>query len=117
MAKFRVISGALSGKLTCPNGGVFDGSELPPKEIKELCNRGIIEEVGQTSSGQMTPVLDKPVKGTAVQSKWNLDPKTLEGVSLTNLNAMIADRDKEGKVKPFDKTEEAVAFLTQDFEN
>lgn len=62
-----------------------------------------------------TPQAPPPNNGTgAAISKWVLDPATLTGKKVEDLNVMILERDPT--VKPFETVEEAVAFLSQDFQ-
>lgn len=47
-------------------------------------------------------------------SKWTVDPADVEGWSLDQLNVRIKEIDE--RVEPFETVEEAVAWLSQDFE-
>jgi hypothetical protein len=49
------------------------------------------------------------------QGKWNLDPATLQGKTIDQLNTLIAGID--ASVEPFDavEIEDAIAFLSQNF--
>ena len=49
----------------------------------------------------------------AVNSRWDLDPDGLRGMTLDQLNVMILERDDS--VEPQETVEEAVEWLSQDF--
>jgi len=48
------------------------------------------------------------------QTKWNFDPALLAGKEIDQLNVMIQERDPS--VHPFDTVEEAIAFLSSEFQ-
>lgn len=59
-----------------------------------------------TTSRPVTSVSQPP-------TPWTLDPTSLNGKTLEQLNVMIQERDD--KVEPFQTVEEASAWLSQDF--
>lgn len=73
-----------------------------------------------TSEGGVQKLhLDPPATattGTVAQSDpspWTIDPSTLEGKDVDELNVMILERDPEQET--METVEEAVAFLSQDY--
>ena len=116
-----------------------EGEELPedelrPKQKAELLRKGGYAEVvdvaeaaptlppgvADLSPGKKPTELAKQIKGTpepaaaTATPTWNLDPAQLEGKSLDELNVMISERDP--KIPELNDRDEAVAWLTQDFE-
>lgn len=82
---------------------VADAEAAAGEELVEFAP-GVEDVPGMSDTG-------KPVK---VASKWALDPDALRGVELDQLNVMIIERDAEQQ--PFDSVEEAIAWLSQDYE-
>lgn len=90
------------------------GDPLPkntPKKTLDDCKaRGYVERVSEKKKvvpsvkrGQFRPV-----------SKWDINPVDLVGKGLTDLNIMILEKDPDAD--PFSNMNEAVAFLSKDFE-
>lgn len=70
---------------------------------------------GQSTPGGLsqtvTPFSPPPQPGGL--SIWNLDPATLHGKDLGQLNVMVLERDPS--VPPFNTIQEAISFLCRDF--
>lgn len=75
----------------------------------------IVEENTATAS----PVAangDQPAPGNVIeqqQTPWNVDPATLEGKNLDELNVMVLEKDDS--MEPFEDEAEAKAQLSKDF--
>lgn len=79
---------------------------LGPDELTKLTAEGwIISTETPDPPPEPTPV--------PVGSKWNFNPKDLAGKSIAQLNALVLERDPA--VKPFETTEEAIAFLSAEY--
>lgn len=91
------------------------GEEIPEgaiaeDEIEKHIASGHLEYIAVMVSA---PLLQgEPIKQSQ-GSLWTVDPATLKGKDLKQLNAMIVERDP--KQTPFDTVEEAVAQLSIDF--
>lgn len=57
----------------------------------------------------------QPSAGVVIQQEsiWNLDPATLKGKDVNQLNAMVKERSLD--VTPFETAEEAAAYLSKDY--
>ena len=104
---------------------------IPEEAIKDLLDRGLIRKISvkeatnldeenaekarllqEAKKAKLNPDKDKTKKLARV-GRWNINPRTLVGKNLDQLNIMIAERDT--KAPRFETLEEAAAFLTKDF--
>ncbi len=104
------------------------GSAIPPGSLGDAEAAGLIEKgmVSLTAPGEAeenvtsTATPPKPVDPLKiVPLKWDVDPITLVGKTLDELNNMIADlaeRMSHPAPPVFDTIEEAASFLGQDRE-
>jgi hypothetical protein len=78
---------------------------------------GTQETVMTAHAGGITQSISKPAQPPASivqpRSKWDVDPATLEGKTIEQLNVMVAERDPS--IQAFPTAPEAAAFLCQDF--
>lgn len=79
---------------------------------------GTQETVMTAHAGGISQQISKPAQAPASivqpRSPWMLDPATLEGKTIEQLNVMVAERDPS--IQAFPTAPEAVAFLSQDFD-
>ncbi len=70
----------------------------------------------RTQAGTKENVSPPPQQSMARQvvSPWTFNPALLQHKALPELNVMI--RDKDGSVAPFETSQEAIAWLSQDYE-
>lgn len=72
---------------------------------------------GQQSSGGLSqtsqPFVPPQQAGGQALSKWNLDPATLHGKDLGQLNVMVLERDST--IAPFSTVQEAIVQLSRDW--
>lgn len=105
-----------------PNRGVLDregffrapGTPIRAKEvsdIKALLRAGFVVESLDPEPAE-EPAPGRPLDATP--SRLAMDPATLEGMSLEQLNVLVAERAPDEQ--PFDTVDEAIAFLSQDFD-
>lgn len=88
----------------------FLESEMAEEARTALLKSGHIEFIGISEGGEApTPVVADPDK----KSKWRVDPDTLRGLSLEDVNIRILEIDST--VEPFEDLDEAIAFASQDF--
>lgn len=78
-------------------------------DVEALLRAGFVE--GEAPQPEPEP----EGRGTDVTpSPWTLDPADLAGKDLDELNVIVLDIDQ--RVEPFDTVEEAIFWLSQDFE-
>lgn len=95
---------------TAPNPAV----DLPPASPQNPATPVTpVTTTGGTPVASVTtsPATNQP--SMARTSIWDVDPATLQGKKLIELNAMIAERDNT--VKAMDTKAEAIALLSKDF--
>lgn len=91
-------------------GYLVDGSQPAPAIPADLQPRlPGIDESGRPAG--RAPKAAKPAKSKSI---WSMDPDGLRGLDVDQLNVMIAERDDS--VEPFETSEEALAFLSADYE-
>jgi hypothetical protein len=117
------------------SGDVIPSGLLSAKQIQEHLKSGFLqasrpaaralslEEIASVASDEdfvenapgSSPVAGISESGNpvAVNSRWDLDPDGLRGMTLDQLNVMILERDDS--VEPLETVEEAVEWLSQDF--
>lgn len=106
-------------------------SNVPEERIKDLLKRGLIKKITlkeaktlDTENQETKRILDEAKKEKLKPDKnkkrrlnrvgrWNINPRTLVGKTLDQLNIMIAERDP--KVGRYETIPEAVGQLTKDF--
>ena len=82
---------------------------MTPEQIKNFVAGGFLRKVGLSQA----PATAKPVGKS--KGKWTFDPDDLKNDSLEDLNVKILERD--ANKAPYETREEAIALLTQDYEN
>lgn len=106
--------------------------DAPDEVVKDLLSRGLIKEISAKEASLLEEEVTEQAKsseeakkaklenarkkkGTKLKrvGRWNINPRTLVGKTLDQLNIMIAERDT--KAPRFETIEEAAAFLSQDF--
>lgn len=106
---------------TSPKGVYFaPGAEIEEGDfghdrIKQLTAAGFLEAYDPKPDTPTSRAERPGRKGRVTPSIWNLDPAGLRGMSVEQLNVMVLERD--AKVTPFETIEEAVWWLTQDYES
>ena len=86
--------------------------ELSPEEVEAGLSA---EEESTDAPPGVETNLGISEEGTpTITSLWAIDPDGLRSMSLDQLNVMIMERDD--KVEPFEDLEEAIAWLSQDYE-
>lgn len=93
------------------SGRVPGVSTNPPVSSRDGVEDQIVS--GQGSDPESPRITSRPTAG-ADKSQWTLDPDTLKDKSLDDLNVMVLERDSS--VEPFETEEEAIAYLSQDYE-
>lgn len=83
--------------------------KIPKARLASFVAAGMLEEVAAPKA----PVAPKPKPPAPPKSKWSFDPEGIRGTPVERLNARIKALDPEAPA--FETTEEAVAFLSQDF--
>lgn len=83
-----------------------------PDEAARQARRSRTERV-QARAGAKENRLTRRERPNAPATPWNLDPDGLQGMELSKLNAMVAERDPD--MEPFDDEAEAVAQLSRDY--
>lgn len=124
------------GSLFCGGVEYSQGSVLKEPVLRSLNEAGQLDELVKsgilgnldddsraflkTVAGVKTPPPvappgdpEKPKSITPI-SPWILDPKTLEGKTLDQLNVMIKEIDPSEDL--FEDAKEAISFLSQDFQ-
>lgn len=90
------------------------GTPAPGAVQKKYANAAELEKQGK---GPSKPAPTKPSspgqKQAPPAAKWDLDPETLRGLPLEQLNLMVRERDPN--VAPFDNVDEAIAQLSVEF--
>lgn len=94
----------------------------PAKIIEDYLEREMIEEapieaveaVTTAKPKESTPVDPELRKRLRPVSKWALNPADLVGKNIKQLNIMILEKDSDAE--PFDSLEDAVEYLSRDFE-
>ena len=114
------------GSLIVLGSSLEPGAMLPqntPKAIiKDYLDRELIEEVkgGKPKIKKEQPPKKAPevnpewVKTLKPISKWAINPADLVGKNLTELNIMILEKDND--MDPFDSMDDAIEYLSRDFE-
>jgi hypothetical protein len=117
----RVVNGTLATRVKGLRRYFYQGQRIDPSALglnEVECDRLIA--IGTcalvTSEGWSEGSTEPGKKGTVNKSRWSIDPATLRGMTLEQLNVMVAERDEKGEIKAFTTIEEAIAFLSQDFE-
>lgn len=118
---YWVGPGMLQLKQPLPPGSVIPPGSLGDAEVAGLIEKGMVSDTSPRSFEEHVtsePVDPKPVDPLKlVPQKWDVDPITLVGKTLVELNNMIADRaERMSHPAPpvFDTIEEAASFLSQD---
>jgi hypothetical protein len=100
------------------NGAIYNaGMELPNNIPSEICEDYLQREliVESATAQKKTPYINpewrkrlKPI------SKWNINPADLIGKTLMQLNIMILEKDES--LEPFDSMDDAIEYLSKDYE-
>ena len=99
----------MSNGIALPPGAEVPEGEFTADRIEALLRKGFLVD------GDAPEIEEQEGRGLDVTpSKWSLNPADLEGKDLDELNVMVLERDET--VDPFETVEEAVAWLSQDFE-
>lgn len=100
---------------TAPGVTVDEKLRVKPDQAIETFDRdgGAVVRTGPKDTTIKVSEPPAPVADSAAGSKWVLNPATLEGKSLDELNVMVAERDKS--IDPLTSIENAVSLLSQDF--
>lgn len=102
---------------TAPGVSVNESLRVKPDQAIETVDKegGAVVRSGprDTTPVRIAGTPPAPVADSAAGSKWVLDPATLEGKSLDELNVMVAERDNS--IDPLTSIENAVSLLSQDF--
>lgn len=103
------------GRGVHPRGSEIDPALFSDGHWKMLVREGYVEEV-ELPAKKPEPKTEAP-KGTgrARRSKWNVDPDSLRGLTLDQLNIRIKQID--GRRKPAQSVEEAIQILSEDYED
>lgn len=97
-----------------PRGSVIDPKLFSDGHWKMLIRDGYVEEFElQTEKPAQKPEAKRGT-GRPRRSKWNVDPDSLRGLSLDQLNIRIKQVD--GRRKPAQSVDEAIEILSADFE-
>ena len=111
-----------------PNKKTFVGGEVIPAgvlskgEIEEHVKSGFLQVIrGRQTHDDAPPPGHEPLPGIGedgkpakVASLWAFDPDGLRARSLDTLNVMVMERDE--KIDAFDTVDEAIGWLSQDYE-
>ncbi len=89
----------------------IDQSLFTPDRIESLIDSGFLESF---DPARKPDLIERGRTGLVTPSIWILDPADLQDKNLDELNVMILERDDE--LDQFETVEEALAWLTQDFE-
>jgi len=73
-------------------------------------------------AGFIVPAEDEPAAEPVVEGRgdkvsptpWVFDPESLQGIDIDQLNVLIAERDES--IEPFEDVDEAIDWLSQDYE-
>ena len=89
---------------------------ISKSRIQSFLRKGkLIELTEAAAAAALGGVVKNPPKGGGGSyGPWNMDPASLKGKAVEDLNALILGKDKS--VEPFETVKEAVAFLSQSFE-
>ncbi|MEK7424591.1 MAG: hypothetical protein AAB131_12220 [Actinomycetota bacterium] len=100
------------GTAVCwPN--TFQGDRIDESMLDGLLKEGVVAFESNSPGKVVEEVAKKPAINPDGKGKWRVDPATLSGRTLEQLNVQLKEID--ATVEPFDSIEEATAFLTQDF--
>lgn len=81
--------------------------------LKSLIAKGFVEEFDPDAVVEVVPEFE-PRVGLVTPSIWTVDPAVLEYLDLDILNILILEKDD--RVAPFETKEEAIGWLSQDFQ-
>lgn len=100
-----------------PGAETAEGPKLsPPPPVRTVSvsnGSGINVEQSEPSEPQTRREVEIAGRIEHAPSRWTLDPETLKGKDLEQLNVMVKERDENER--PFETVPEAVAFLSRDF--
>lgn len=92
-------------------GAEVDASDF--QDAQSLLDAGYLTKEPQPEA-PAAPVLDREAGEGSPPPKFDIDPATLEGKELDELNVMALEIDAE--LDPFETVVEAIEYLSQDFE-
>ena len=101
---------APSGRYHKP-GEVVDPAEFGTDQLEVLVRAGYLVRSEPLVEEDLEP---EGRTGRVSPSIWILDPKPLHSLGVEELNVMVLERDSS--IAPFDTAEEAVAWLSQHYE-
>lgn len=92
-------------------GQKVESGDFDQDLLDRLVKKGFLETYDPDAPPPPAP---KGRTGRTIPSIWTVDPDGIRGMSIEQLNIMILERDDS--IEPFETVEEAVAWLTQDYE-
>lgn len=94
-------------------GGIVDVQLVSDDILREWITYGWIVETIVDDVPEDLKVVEE-VEDPVARGPWRHNPDDLEGKSLDDLNIMVQEIDED--VEPFETVEEAIFFLSQDYQ-
>lgn len=96
-------------------GDVIDHTLIADSLLKEWIGYGwIVETVVEDVPEDLRHAEPEPEPEAPARGPWRHNPDDLEGKSLDDLNIMVQELDES--IEPFETEEEAIFFLSQDYQ-
>ncbi len=103
-----------SGKYYAPGAAIKVG-DFGQEHVDHLVEAGYLESYAVAPPAPPAPPKREGRPVRTIPSIWVTDPAGIRGMGVDELNIMILERDDS--VEPFETAEEAIAWLSQDYEH